>query len=131
MSSVFRFRTTAPMNAMTSTTILSPSVLEHQARLQGELETAELHEHFATVLNDVDPTSEVHSLKERIQDICVGFRELSMSFGLLDNRLNRRKFKFLLHLGSKGLRTRWNLFEEVGDVESGFISLALTHRRAP
>ncbi|KAI0330788.1 HET-domain-containing protein [Cubamyces sp. BRFM 1775] len=113
MSSVLRFRTTASMNAMmTSTITLSPSVLEHQARLQGELETTELHEHFATVLNDVDPTSEVHSLKERIQDICVAFRELGMSFSLLDNELKRRKSKFLRHLGSKGLRARWNLFEE-------------------
>ncbi|KAJ8455288.1 hypothetical protein ONZ51_g12531 [Trametes cubensis] len=100
------------MQTTTSTITLSPAVLEHQAQLKDQLENAELHEHFAIVLENVDPTSEVHSLKERIQDIRDGFRELSTKFGLLDSKLNRRKFKFLRHVGSKGLRTRWNLFQE-------------------
>ncbi|KAH9887923.1 hypothetical protein C8Q73DRAFT_794364 [Cubamyces lactineus] len=112
MSSMHRFRLSSSMNTASSTITLSPSVVEHQAQLQGQLENPELHEHFANALRDVDPTREVHSLKEGIHDILTDFRDLSMSFGLLDNKLKRRKFKFLRHIGSKGLRARWNLFHE-------------------
>lgn len=119
------------MNTASSTITLSPSVVEHQAQLQGQLENPELHEHFANALRDVDPTREVHSLKEGIHDILTDFRDLSMSFGLLDNKLKRRKFKFLRHIGSKGLRARWNLFHEVGGAELYVLHLVLTYHHAP
>ncbi|KAJ8456759.1 hypothetical protein ONZ51_g11936 [Trametes cubensis] len=116
------------MQTTTSTITLSPAVLEHQAQLKNQLENAELHEHFATALQNVDPTSEVLSLKERIQDIRVGFRDLSISLGHLDNKLNRRKFKFLRHIGSKGLRPRWDFFQEASCVKHGFLHLVMTFR---
>ncbi|KAJ8455792.1 hypothetical protein ONZ51_g12337 [Trametes cubensis] len=100
-------------SAVSSTTTLSSAELEHRAQLQRKLDgSAKRHERFATALQNLDPTSEVLSLKERIQDIQVGFRDLSISLGHLDNKLNRRKFKFLRHIGSKGLRPRWDPFQE-------------------
>ncbi|KAH9887918.1 hypothetical protein C8Q73DRAFT_193259 [Cubamyces lactineus] len=98
--------------AASRTLTFDPSLFTQQSQLQSFIETAEGHQHLATSFQSADPTQDIQILAESIRGIKRTFRELGDYFGLLDKRIERRKFSFLRQDGDTSLRAQWKVLHK-------------------